>query len=113
MMFQRAKDPRSVLMNRYIGLQEEGIPSRVHILSLTVWCDGNHQQEERLRIPITPKKGKHHDQIKALAGGLLLGAIVAGGLVIGLLELKASRAEKQANNWLSWPAMSGAERRNR
>ena len=112
MMLRRAKNPRPVLISRYIDLQEEGISSQALILSFTEWRDGFHRQEERLRIPITPKKGKHHDQIKALAGGLLLGAIVAGGLVNGLLELKASRAEKQANNWPSWPAMSGTERRN-
>ncbi len=98
---------------RYIGLQKDGISARALILSLTAWCDGNLRQEERPRIPMSQEKGKHHNQVKSLAGGLLLGAIAAEGVVTGLLELKARRSENQANNWLYWPAMSGTERRTR
>ena len=118
MLFQsvigKCSDPReSVMIRRYIGLQEDGISARALILSSTVWSDGILPQEERPRIPMSQKKGNHHNRIKPLVGGLLLGAIAAGGVVTGLLQLKARRSENQDNTWLNWPAMSGTERRTR
>ena len=59
------------------------------------------------------KKFKQSKQSHPLASGLLLGAITAGGLVTGILELKARQVEKQSSNYFEWPAMSGTKQKSR
>ncbi len=99
------------MIMHYIAYREDGIFSRRTGIILRVWCDGILHQEERPRIMTTQKQGKHHGQMNPFANGLLLGAIAAGGIVTGLLELKMKRDEKQARNIFSWAALSGTERR--
>ena len=53
------------------------------------------------------KKSKPSNRFQPLASGLLLGAITAGGLVTGILELKARQVERQSSNFFEWPAISG------
>ncbi len=100
------------MIRRYIACREDGISSRRLVTILMVWCDGMRRQEERPRIRTTQKQGKRHRQMSLFAGGLLLGAATAGGIVTGLLELKARRGVKETGNILSWPALSGTEWRH-
>ena len=53
------------------------------------------------------KNPKRSNRFQPLASGLLLGAITAGGLVTGILELKARQVERQSSNFFDWPAISG------
>ncbi len=50
---------------------------------------------------------------KPLAGGLILGALTAGSLVTGLLEMKARQEERQASNFFEWPAIAVTKERSR
>ena len=59
------------------------------------------------------KKAKQPHRIQPLASGLLLGAITAGGLVTGILELKARQIERQSSNIFEWPAISGKKQKSR
>ena len=99
-------------MIRHIAYSTRGISSRRLVTILMVACDGMRHQEERPRIGTTQRQGKRHRQMSLFADGLLLGAVTAGGVVTGLLELKAKRDATEAGNILSWPALSGTEQRN-
>ena len=59
------------------------------------------------------KKEKPSNRFQPLASGLLLGAITAGSLVTGLLELKARQAERQSSNFFEWPAITGKKQKSR
>ena len=59
------------------------------------------------------KKAKQPNQIKPLASGLLLGAITAGGLVTGILGLKARQAERESINFFEWSALTGTKQKSR
>ncbi len=100
------------MIGQYIAYSTGGISSGRLVTILMVWCDGMCRQEERSRIRTTQRQGKRHRQMSLFAGGLLVGAVTAGGIVAGLLELKAKRDATEAGNILSWPALSGTERRH-
>ena len=59
------------------------------------------------------KKAKQPNRFQPLASGLLVGAITAGGLVTGLLELKARQVERESSNFFEWPAISGKKPKSR
>jgi hypothetical protein len=59
------------------------------------------------------KKAKQPNRFQPLASGLLLGAITAGGLVTGILELKARQVERESSNIFEWPAISGKKQKSR
>ena len=59
------------------------------------------------------KKAKQPNRFQPLASGLLLGAITAGGLVTGILELKARQVERESSNFFAWPAISGKKQKSR
>ncbi len=59
------------------------------------------------------KKAKQPNRFQPLASGLLLGAITAGGLVTGLLGLKARQVERESTNIFEWPAISGKKQKSR
>ena len=59
------------------------------------------------------KKAKQPNRFQPLASGLLVGAITAGGLVTGILELKARRVERESGNYFAWPAISGKKQKSR
>ena len=71
------------------------------------------QKEERPCNPMNRKKVRQPNQFHPLAIGLLLGAIAAGGLVTGILELKARQVERQSSNFFKWPAISGKKQKTR
>ena len=99
------------MIGRYIACSTGGISSRRLVTILMVWCNGMRHQEESPRIRTTQKPAKRHRQMSLFAGGLLQGAVTAGGVVTGLLKLKARR-DTEAGNLLSWPALSGIARRH-
>ncbi len=59
------------------------------------------------------KKDKQPNRFQPLASGLLVGAITAGGLVTGILELKARQVERESSNFFEWPAISGKKQKSR
>ena len=42
-----------------------------------------------------------------MATGLIIGAITAGGLIKGVLDLKYSQAERKSRNVFEWPELKG------
>ena len=81
-----------------------------------VWGDFS-KKEERPCITMNhncdQNKVNQSHPLVPLAGGLLIGAIAAGGLVSGILEMKARQVEKQASNYFEWPAISGSKQKSR
>ena len=69
--------------------------------------------EERPCNTMNRKKVKQPNRFQPLASGLLLGAITAGGLVTGILELRARQVERQSGNFFEWPAISGTKQKSR
>ena len=59
------------------------------------------------------KKSKQPNRFQPLASGLLLGAITAGSLVTGILELKARQIERQSGNFFEWPAITAKKQKSR
>ena len=63
----------------------------------------------RARIPATMESNrpKQPNSILSMATGLIIGAITAGGLVKGVLDLKYSQAERKSRNVFEWPELKG------
>ena len=84
------------MIRRYVGYQERGVFARRRVTVLTVRCRSDHENT----ATTTPKQGKRRTRMSPFATGLLLGALVAGGIVTRLLKTK--RDAKQGV--FSWPA---------
>ncbi|MCH8897796.1 MAG: hypothetical protein IIC33_05830 [Chloroflexi bacterium] len=59
------------------------------------------------------KKSKQPNRFQPLTSGLLFGAITAGSLVTGILELKARQVERQSGNFFEWPAITAKKQKSR
>ena len=101
------------MIGRYLRYHEYEVSSRRQVSILMVRCGWVCRKEDTASRRITQRHRKRHKGMSQLAGGLLLGAIVARGLVKGLLELKEKQDRKEVRNIFSWPALSGTGRRHR
>ncbi len=102
----------AVKKGRYLRHDEHKASLRRPDSNLRVRCGWMGRQEVTGGRRIIQRRDRHRG-MSQLAGGLLLGAIVAGGLVKGLLELKEKRERNEVRNIFSWPALSGTGRRHR
>ena len=96
------------MIRRYIAYREQGIFAKTMVAILTVQCDRMPRPGETARITTNRSKAKHRRRMIPFAGAPLLGAVAAGSIVTGLLELKA---KPDVGSPFSWPALSGTERR--
>ena len=69
----------------------------------------------RVRIPATMESNrpKQLNSILSMASGLIIGAITAGGLIKGVLNLKYSQAERKSRNVFEWPELKGINKKVR
>ena len=67
----------------------------------------------RIHAAMELNRSKQPNSILSLATGLIIGAITAGGLIKGVLNLKYSQAERKSRNVFEWPELKGINKKVR